>query len=189
MWRLMTVNVGKIRHQPSVTSLCIFDCHFANPAAKCSTDTKPNELMLVKTSWLDERQTKQWLVIKEALLSEKCKKPWQKMKTHNISTQVTKEESLTVCCLAVWRNAVGVTHVRLTLLAFAFSRFLVRYDVVHDDCVLAGRRWLLVARHELGCVRVEKCVLTHQVRHGELSNGIRKVVRTSVLNQIKSMLP
>ena len=30
--RLMTVNDGKIRQQPSVTSFCIFDCHFANPA-------------------------------------------------------------------------------------------------------------------------------------------------------------
>ena len=33
MWRLITVNVGKIRHQPPVTSFCIFDCHFANPAS------------------------------------------------------------------------------------------------------------------------------------------------------------
>ena len=27
----MTENVSKIRQQPSVTSFCIFDCHFANP--------------------------------------------------------------------------------------------------------------------------------------------------------------
>ena len=37
----MTVNVGKIRQQLSVTSFCIFDCHFANPATGTSLNSLP----------------------------------------------------------------------------------------------------------------------------------------------------